>query len=64
MGPLISTVLLSVLHIWIYNSTKRSLFAAMLMHTSWNWANFAFTSPETDAGGLAFMIILASAVLW
>lgn len=63
-GLLISTTLLSVLHTWIYNSTKRSLFAAMLMHTSWNWANYVFTGLQTDTGGLAVLIMLtATAVM-
>ena len=62
-GLLISTTLLSVLHTWIYNSTKRSLFAAMLMHASWNWSNYLFTGLQTDTGGLAFLLLLTSVVI-
>lgn len=57
-GLLASTMMLSVLLTWIYNNTGRSLFAAMLMHTSWNWANYVFTGLRTDAGGLAFLILM------
>lgn len=57
-GLLISTTLLSVLHTWIYNSTGRSLFAAMLMHASWNWSNYLFTGLQTDTGGLVFLLLL------
>ena len=63
LGLLISTVLLSVLFTWVYNNTRQSLFAAMLIHTSWNWANYLFTGLLTDTGGLTFMILLAGIVV-
>ena len=60
-GLLLSTMMLSVLLTWVYNNTGRSLFAVMLMHTTWNWSNFAFTGLSTDTGGLAFLMLMASA---
>lgn len=62
-GLLGSTALLSVLITWVYNNTGRSLFAAMLMHTTWNWSNYLFTSLQTNTGGAAFFVLLAASVL-
>ena len=62
-GLIGSTMLLSVLLTWVYNNTGRSLFAAMLMHTSWNWSNFIFTALQTDTGGAAFFALLAGVVM-
>jgi membrane protease YdiL (CAAX protease family) len=62
-GLLFSTMLLSVLLTWVYGNTGRSLFATMLMHTSWNWANFVFGGLQTDTGGFAFLILMAAVVL-
>lgn len=62
-GLLLSTMMLSVLLTWVYNNTNRSLLAAMLMHTSWNWSNFAFTGLSTDTGGLAFLVMMAMTVI-
>jgi membrane protease YdiL (CAAX protease family) len=61
-GLIGSTVLLSVLLSWVYNNTSRSPFAVMLMHTTYNWANFLFTGLNTDTGGLAYFLLLASTV--
>ncbi|MCB9992137.1 MAG: CPBP family intramembrane metalloprotease [Hyphomicrobiaceae bacterium] len=63
LGLLISTMLLSVLFTWVYNNTRKSLFAAMLIHTSWNWSNYLFTGLLTDAGGLTFMLLLTAVVI-
>ncbi len=62
-GLLISAILLSVLFTWVYNNTRRSLFAAMLIHTSWNWSNYLFTGLLTDTGGLTFMVLLTATVV-
>lgn len=62
-GLLTSTMMLSVLLTWIYKNTGRSLFAAMLMHTSWNWANYVFGGLQTDTGGLAFIVLMVGSVL-
>ena len=58
LGLLASTVMLSVLLVWVYNNTGRSLFAVMLMHTSFNWSNYVFTSLQDDTGGVAYMILM------
>lgn len=63
LGLIGSTVLLSILLTWVYNNTGRSLFAVMLMHTSFNWANFLFTALQTDAGGFAYFLLLAATVV-
>lgn len=62
-GLMISTILLSVLLTWIYNATGRSLFAAMLMHTTWNWSNYVFTTLQTDTGAFVFLILLAGTAI-
>ncbi len=62
-GLMISTMLLSALLTWVYNNTGRSLFAMMLMHSSWNWANYLFTSLQTDTGGLAFFGLMILTVV-
>lgn len=61
-GLMGSTVLLAVLLTWIYNNSGRSLFAAMLMHTSFNWANYLFTTLQTDAGGQAYFFMMLGTV--
>lgn len=63
MGLIGSTVLLSVLLTWVYNNTGRSLLAAMLMHTTWNWSNFVFPALQSDTGGAAFFAPLIGAVM-
>lgn len=59
-GLMISTILLSVLLGWIYNATGHSLLAAMIMHATWNWSNYVFTTLQTDTGGLAFLVLLGA----
>ena len=61
-GLMISTVLLSVLLTWVYQNTGKSLFAVMLMHTTWNWSNYLFTTLQTDLGGLAFFGLMAGTI--
>ncbi|RYG91860.1 CPBP family intramembrane metalloprotease [Loktanella sp. IMCC34160] len=61
-GLMGSTALLSVLIYWVYLNTGRSLFAAMLMHTSFNFANYLFTTLETDTGGLVYFILMGATV--
>lgn len=62
-GLIGSTMLLSVLFTWVYSNTGRSLFAAMLMHTTWNWSNFVFPALQSDTGGAAFFVLLIGAVM-
>ena len=53
-----STMLLSVLLTWVYNNTGRSIFAVMLMHTSFNWSNYAFTTLQSDLGGQTYFVLM------
>ncbi len=62
-GLLGSTVLLAVLLTWVYNNTGQSLFAVMLMHTSFNWANYIFTTLEDDIGGQTYFFLMVTVVL-
>ena len=57
-GIFVTNVLLSVLLTWVYNNTRRSVFAVMLLHTSFNWSNYLFTSLYTDVGGLVFFALM------
>jgi len=66
-GLFLSTMFLAVILSWIYNRTGGSLLAAMILHTSFNWANFLFPVLETDLGGqiyFAGLILICGAILW
>lgn len=66
-GLFFSTVLLSVILSWIYNRTEGSLLLAMILHTSFNWANYLFPVLETDQGGLLYFIgllAICAVILW
>jgi arylsulfatase/uncharacterized sulfatase len=60
-GLLLTTTLISVLFAWIYNRTGRSVFAMLLLHTAFNWTNFALPAFETDVGGLTAFLFLGLA---
>lgn len=62
-GLIASTTLFAILLTWLYNNTGRSLFAVMLMHASFNWANHLFPTLQTDQGGLAYFVLLVSVTL-
>ncbi len=62
-GLIGSTMLLSVLLTWVYNNTGKSLFAVMLMHTSFNWSNYVFTSLQHDLGGQMYFLLLLLTVI-
>jgi membrane protease YdiL (CAAX protease family) len=61
LGFAVSITLLSVLMTWLYNSTNGSLLPALLMHTSWNWAQGMFPILESDPGSLAMVGLLIAA---
>lgn len=68
-GLMLTLVLISVLFTWIHQRTDRSLFAAILLHTVFNWTNVALPTFDTDVGGLvAFALLgvtaLAIALAW
>ena len=65
-GIFVTDVLVTVLLTWVFNNTRKSIFAAMLLHTSFNWSNYLFTSLSTDVGGQVFfglMIVLVVIVV-
>lgn len=66
-GLFFSTILLSVILSWIYNRTGGSLLLAMVLHTSFNWANYLFPVLETDLGGqlyFAGLLLICGLILW
>ncbi len=66
-GLFFSTVLLSVIIGWLYNKTGGSLLLAMVLHTSFNWANFLFPVLETELGGQLYfvgLIIACAFIFW
>lgn len=66
-GLFLSTVLLSVIIGWMYNKTGGSLLAVMVLHTSFNWANYLFPVLETDIGGqlyFAGLILICLIIVW
>lgn len=66
-GLFLSTVFLSFMIGWVYNKTGGSLLLAMVIHASFNWANYLFPVLATDLGGqlyFAGMILIAAVILW
>jgi membrane protease YdiL (CAAX protease family) len=65
-GIFLADVLVTVLLTWVYNNTGKSIFAVMLLHTSFNWSNYLFTGLYTDVGGQLFfgaMIVIVVIVV-
>ncbi len=62
-GIFATNVLGTVLLTWVYNNTNKSIFATMLMHTSYNWSNYLFTTLFTDLGGQLFFGLLIAVVV-
>lgn len=63
LGFAVSITLLSVLMTWVYNSTNGSLLPALLMHTSWNWAQGMFPILDSDPASLAMVGFLVAATI-
>jgi hypothetical protein len=63
LGFAVSITLLSVLMTWVYNSTNGSLLPALLMHTSWNWAQGMFPILDSDPASLAMVGLLVAATI-
>jgi membrane protease YdiL (CAAX protease family) len=63
IGFLVSITLLSVLLTWVYNNTNGSLLPVILMHAAWNWSNGMFPTIDSDAGGLALVVLLGLTTL-
>jgi membrane protease YdiL (CAAX protease family) len=62
-GIFLTDMLVTVLLTWVYNNTNKSIFAAMLLHTTFNWSNFLFTGLFTDLGGQIFFGLLIAVVV-
>lgn len=66
-GLLLSTVLVSIIMTGVYNRTRRSIFMALLLHTSFNWSHYAFPSLESDTASLilfGLMGLAAAIFIW
>jgi membrane protease YdiL (CAAX protease family) len=61
-GIFVTDVLVTVLMTWVYNNTDRSILAAMLFHTTFNWSHFLFTTLFTDVGGQIYFGLLIAVV--
>ena len=62
-GIFLTNMLVTVLLTWVYNNTNKSIFAVMLLHTTFNWSNFLFTGLFTDLGGQIFFGLLIAVVV-
>jgi membrane protease YdiL (CAAX protease family) len=62
-GIFVADVLITVLLTWVFNNTRKSIFATMLFHASWNWSNYLFTTLFTDLGGLFFFGLMIVIVM-
>ena len=63
-GLLLSTVLVSILMTAVYNRTRRSIFVALVMHTSFNWSHYTFPTLEADTASLILFGLLGLACAW
>ena len=59
-GLVLTTILISIPIAWVYNNTGRSILAAMLMHTSFNWAHYLFPTLGSDRAGLILFVAQAA----
>lgn len=62
-GIFLTDVLVTVLLTWVYNNTNKSIIAAMLMHTTFNWSHYLFTTLFTDLGGQIYFGLLIAVVV-
>jgi hypothetical protein len=63
LGFLAGNALVSVLITWVYNNTNASLLPALLLHTSFNWANGMFPILTDDTASLAMLALFALVVV-
>lgn len=68
-GLVLTTVLISVLFAWIYNSTRRSIFAVLLLHAMFNLSHYVLPVLESDLAstllwGFQLSAVLAVVFLW
>lgn len=60
-GLLLSTVLVSIIMTGMFNRTRRSIFIALLAHTSFNWGHYAFPALESNTASLVLFGLLGLA---
>lgn len=63
-GLLLTTVLAGIILAWFYANTKGSIFAAMLGHAMFNWANYVFPSLGSDTAALVLFGLYFAAVAY
>ena len=64
MWTFIPTVMVAtVLFTWVYNNTRGSLLAALLMHTTFNLSMFALPALDTGYGYLYVLVAFAVAAV-
>lgn len=68
-GLLLTTTLVGILLAWIYVNTRKSVFAAMLGHTLFNWSTYVFPVLAVDQAaqilfGLYFLVVIGVVALY
>ncbi|MFN2202639.1 MAG: CPBP family intramembrane glutamic endopeptidase [Caldilineaceae bacterium] len=66
-GLLLTTTLVGIILAVFYANTRRSVFAAMLGHTMFNWSNYVFPTLGSDLASLilfGFYFIVVAVLLW
>jgi hypothetical protein len=68
-GLLLTTALVGILLAWIYVNTGKSVFAAMLGHTMFNWSTYVFPVLAVDQAaqilfGLYFLVVIGIVALY
>jgi hypothetical protein len=59
----LSIILVSILFTWLYNNTGRSIFAALLFHTAFNWSHWFFPTLNSPAASVYLLGLLAIAAV-
>lgn len=63
-GLLLTTTLVGIIVAWFYANTNRSIFAAMLGHTMFNWSNWVFPALKSDSAALILFGLYFIAVVY
>lgn len=66
-GLLLSTTLVAILFVWVYNNTGHSIFAMLIFHTTFNFSHYVFPALSSDTAGLTLFLLLfvtIGIVLW
>ncbi|ELY43345.1 CPBP family intramembrane glutamic endopeptidase [Natronorubrum sulfidifaciens] len=62
-GFLVTITLLSVVMTWLFDNTGGSLLGMVLVHTTFNWSQWAFPAIDSDTGGLVVIGLMAALVV-